>query len=570
MGNFLKTQNIFSCGEVSPDFYAQNNVHGVAKLENMDVLQSGGLIRRAGLTSIKNISNDAILVPFVINQTEKYLLVISNRAIDIYSNDVKIKTLVAPWVVDDLKILQYAQRVNRLFFVHPGYSPYVLTKTGNVFNLTTFQFHVNSDLSINIPMIRFEETAGISLTITSSDIDVNHATFTASADYFTDASVGQRINAISKQWVVESVQSARVATVYTNGNFSFPDNPVYSWSESAFSNKCGWPSCITFHQNRLVFAGTPSVPNGIWLSKTGDYYNFDVGTGLDDDAIYTTLLSAQHHNICTLVSSDKLQVLTSIGEWAISGSPLTPASVIVKQHTSVGSMVDKYLPPQQIEGSTVFIAKSGKDIRELDLDALGENYNATDLCLFSKHLMENPISMSYNASEHKLFIVMSNGYMSVLHKYSNTDIAAWGIYKTEGQFKYVCTFNDCVYVIVKRQNVCYLEKFDKSCMSDAEIYNFSYTVSSFPIIVNGHCPNKIRIRKILLRVMNTKTVFINGHRVQFPNEIYANSHSGYCGDLSINLLGTEQQTMQPLWSLSSSEQLPATILSVSVGGWYQI
>lgn len=570
MGNFIKTQNMFSCGEVSPEFYAQSNIHGVAKLENMDVLQSGALTRRPGLKSISNVFGDAILVPFPINETEKYLLVFYDRALDIYNNDIKILTMIAPWQTADLKTLQYAQRFNNLFFTHPNYRPYVLTKDDSGFNLVSFQFHVNSDLSVNIPFIRFEETAGISIAITSSDIDLNHATFTASADYFTNNSVGQRINAISKQWVVESVQSARVATVYTNGDFSFPGSPTYAWTESAFSNRRGWPSCITFHQNRLVFGGTPSLPNGIWLSKTGDYYDFNVGSGLDDDAIYTTLLSAQHHNICTLVSSDKLQALTSVGEWAISGSPLTPASITIKQHTSVGCTIDRYLPPQQIEGSTVFIAKSGKDIRELYLDALGENYNATDLCVYSKHLMNNPVSMAYDANRHKLFVVMSDGNMAVLHKYSNTDISAWGTYKTDGQYKYVCVFNGFVYVIVQRQNVRYLEKFDESCLSDADTYGFSYRISSVPMIVNGHCPKKIRIRKVSLRVMNTKTVFVNDYRMELPDYVYENGNAGYSGDLSINLLGSENNTMQSLWSLSSSEQLPATILSVSTDGLYQI
>ena len=570
MGNFLKTQSIFSCGEISPDFYAQNNIHGVAKLENIDVLQSGGLTRRPGLKSIGNAHNDAIIVPFPINETEKYLLIFYDRAIDIYYNNTKIETMAAPWRTTDLRTLQYAQRFNTIFFVHPNYIPYVFTKQTTGFDLSVFQFHANSDLSVNVPFARFEETTGISFSITSSDIDLNHATFTASADYFTANSVGQRINAISKQWVVESVQNARVAIVYTNGDFSFPGSPVYAWSESVFSNRRGWPSCITFHQNRLVFAGTPSLPNAVWLSKTGDYYNFDVGTGLDDDAIYTTLLSAQHHNICTLVSSDKLQVLTSIGEWAISGNPLTPSSVNIKQHTSVGSMMNRYLPPQQIEGSTVFISKSGKDIRELDLDALGENYNATDLCVFSKHLMNNPISMAYDANRHKLFIVMSNGDMALLHKYSNTDISAWGTYKTDGQFKYVCVFDDDVYVIVQRQNVNMLEKFDETCLSDSVSYNFSYKISGCPIIANNHSPNKIRIRKISLRVMNTKTLFVNEHRIKLPDYIYANNNPGYNGDVSINLLGSEYNTMQSLWSVSSNEQLPATILSVSVDGWYQI
>lgn len=570
MGNFFKTQSVFSCGEVSQEFYATNNVHGLTKLENMDVLPSGGVKRRAGLKKVTTISGKAILVPFPINETEKYLLVIRNTVIDVYNNDVKIKSIPSPWSSTDLKKLQYAQRFNKIFFVHPNYQPYVLTKTTNNFDLSVFAFRVNSDVSVNMPFMKFEDTNGMSITITHSDIDNNHAIFTTSADFFTNASIGQTLSAISKQWIVESVQSARVATVYTNGDFSFPGSPVYDWYECAFSNVRGWPSCISFHQNRLIFAGTPSAPNGIWMSKTGDYYNFNPGTGLDDDAIYTALLSAQHHQICTIVSSDKLQILTSVGEWAISSSPLTPSSVSLKQHTSVGSNPDIYLPPQQIDSRTVFISKSGKDIKELDLDTLGENYNAIDLSAMSKHLMNTPISIAYSKTKHQLFVAMADGYIAVLNKYSGTDISAWAKYITDGNFTYLCAFEDTVYVIVKRNGAYSLEKFDDSCLLDSGTYNFSYKISAFPIIINGHCPQKIRIRKVFLRVLNTKTLFVNDKRVDIPNLVYANDNSGYCGDLSINLLGTNKDTMQSLWSVSSSEQLPATILSVSIDGWYSM
>ena len=78
MGNFLKKQNLFSCGEVAPDFYAIDNNLGVSKLENMDVLQSGALKRRAGLKKIGQIIDGSILVPFIISETEKYLLFMNN------------------------------------------------------------------------------------------------------------------------------------------------------------------------------------------------------------------------------------------------------------------------------------------------------------------------------------------------------------------------------------------------------------------------------------------------------------------------------------------------------------
>jgi hypothetical protein len=570
MGNFLKTQYAFSNGEIAPEFYATNNVSGVAKLENMDVLQSGGLKRRPGLKKIRSVSNSSVIVPFVISESEKYLLVIYESSIDVFQNDVKLTTLVAPWHASEINKLQYAQRFNEIFFVHPNYKPRILSKTASGFSISNFNFYMNTDVSINIPFMRFEDTKEITITITNSDIDNNHAVFTASADMWDNSWVNVRLLVNDKQWVVESVQSERVATVYTNGNFTVPNDPISEWYESAFSNKRGWPQSVSFHQNRLVFGGTPSVPNNIWMSKVGEYNNFDIGTGLEDEAIFATLLSSQHHQICTIVSSYALQILTSVGEWAISNSPLTPSNVDIKQHTSVGCWNAGFLPPQQIDGSTVFVSASGKDIRELDLDTLNEKYNATDLCTFSKHLMNNPTSMAYNPGTHQLFVVMNDGYMAVYNKYASTDVSAWARYTTDGLFKYVSVINNETYVIVKRGNTSYLEKFDDSCLNDAENYGFSYRVSALPMIVNGHAPKKIRLKKISLRVMNTKTLFVNDYRMEIPNYAYDADSNGYTGDLSMNILGTQIETMEPLWSISSSEQLPVTILSVTTEGRYLI
>ena len=570
MVNFLKTQNAFGGGEVSSEFYAKNNSDCLSKLENVDVLESGGLKRRAGLKKIKTVTNGSIIVPFAVSESEKYLLVIHNQVIDVYQNDTKIAYINAPWHTADLQKLQYAQRFNKMFFVHSDYSPRILTKGSTGFNLSGFDFKVNSDASVNMPFVRFDDTVGISISITSSNLGNNYATFTTNVNFWTQSSVGERLDVNGQQWVVFSVQDERVATVFTNGGYTIPGYAIYDWYESVFNDKRGWPCCISFHQNRLIFGGTKFLPNCLWMSKVGDYYNFDVGTGLDDEAIYITLLSAQHHQICTIVSSDKLQILTSVGEWAIANSPLTPSNVDIKQHTSIGSLSTRYLPPQKIESNTVFVSESGKNIRELDLDALNENYHATDLCVCAKHLINNPISMAYNQKLHQLYVVMNSGIMAVLNRHVAQNISAWTTYSTDGNFKYVSVMDNSTYVIVDRNGTNSLEKFDESCFNDAEEYNFNYTISAFPMIVNGHSPKKLRARKISMRVINTKTLFVNGERVKIPNYVYDDNHPGFCGDLSINLLGGQNNVMEPLWTISSSEQLPATILSVTIDGTYSI
>ena len=306
------------------------------------------------------------------------------------------------------------------------------------------------------------------------------------------------------------------------------------------------------------------------MSKVGHHNNFDVGTGLDDEAIFITLLSQQRQQICTVVSSDNLQILTNFGEWAISSKPLTPSSVDIKQHTSVGSVATRYLPPQKIEGATVFISSTEKDIRELSLDQLGEYYNANDLCTQAKHLMQSPIDMSYNEEWRQLFVVMENGDMAVLNQNSALGISGWARYKTQGQFKSVATIGSETYVIVARGVNFYLERFSSGALNDAGEYDFSFTASGLPVRASGHNASLLKIRKIAARVLDTKTLFINGLRVQFPNYIFDDGANGYSGDISVNMLGCQKNSVDAPWTISSDEQLPVTVLSVSMYGYYNV
>ena len=571
MGDFIKTQNSFADGEVAPEFFARDNTNGLSKLENMDVLAGGGLSRRRGLKSVASLSDNARLIDFSVSETENYLLVLINQHILIYSDGQRIKDLISPWRFNDLAKLQYAQRFGTMIFVHPDFQPYTLKKVGDDFELSKFDFARNdSDMTVNIPFMRFDDTENIKITVTASDSGNNFATFTTNVDYWTPDDKDGRFLLLGKQWLISEYISAKVVKAYVNGTYTVPAEPVSDWREAAFSKRRGWPCSITFHQDRLVFGGSRSWPSGVWLSQVGRHNNFNVGTGLDDEAIFITLLSQQRQQICTVVSSDNLQILTSAGEWAISSKPLTPSVVDIKQHTSVGSVATRYLPPQKIEGATVFISGSKKDIRELSLDQLGENYNATDLCGLSKHLMQNPIDLAYNDKTRQLFVVMESGDMAVLNQNSALGISAWATYKTQGNFQSVAVSSGDTYVVVLREGKYSLEKFSDDVLIDADKYGFSYTASALPLRASGHNANKIKVRKISARVLNTKSLFINGARADFPNEIFADDTNGYSGDVSINLLGCQRNCITAPWTISSSEQLPTTVLSITMYGYYLV
>ncbi|MBQ5700370.1 MAG: hypothetical protein IIV74_03710, partial [Alphaproteobacteria bacterium] len=149
MADFIKTQNSFANGEVAPEFYAHDNINGLSRLENMDVLAGGGLSRRSGLRTADTLVGAARLVSFSVSDDEEYLIVISEYYIDIYHGNTHYQSLKTPWSYQDSALLQYAQRFDTMIFVHPDYQPQILYKSNDRFYFREFEFSRNdSDMTV--------------------------------------------------------------------------------------------------------------------------------------------------------------------------------------------------------------------------------------------------------------------------------------------------------------------------------------------------------------------------------------------------------------------------------------
>ena len=57
------------------------------------------------------------------------------------------------------------------------------------------------------------------------------------------------------------------------------------------------------------------------------------------------------------------QVFTSVGEWVVTGDPLTPTNVQVEQQSRIGSPRDRQVPPIDVDGATLRRAKRPRDPR---------------------------------------------------------------------------------------------------------------------------------------------------------------------------------------------------------------
>ena len=84
--------------------------------------------------------------------------------------------------------------------------------------------------------------------------------------------------------------------------------------EDAWSNE-GWPFTATFHEGRLYFGGSASLPSSLFGSKVGDFFNFKAAEGLDDDAIKITLSTDSVNTVTGLRSGRDLQIFTTGAEF---------------------------------------------------------------------------------------------------------------------------------------------------------------------------------------------------------------------------------------------------------------
>ena len=106
MADFIKTQNSFANGAVAPEFYARDNINGLSRLENMDVLAGGGISRRRGLRDVISLRGPARIIPFSVADDEEYIIAITDFYIGIYQDGTRIQSLKSPWSYDDALHLQ--------------------------------------------------------------------------------------------------------------------------------------------------------------------------------------------------------------------------------------------------------------------------------------------------------------------------------------------------------------------------------------------------------------------------------------------------------------------------------
>ena len=275
------------------------------------------------------------------------------------------------------------------------------------------------------------------------------------------------------------------------------------FSEQSYSALRGYPAAVTFHQNRLWFGGTLSQPDGIWGSKSGQFFNFDVGDAEDNDALDLTANVGEIFSIRHLVSNRDLQVFTTGAELFVQAptdKPVTPANAQIKRQTPFGS---SFVRPTVFDGATLFIQKTGSALREFLFTDSEASYTSVAVSGLAPHLILDPVQQTsikgaLNRSESYAFLINNDGTLAVFYSVRGDQKAGWSLWDTQGKWHSITSVHERLFVVCARDDgsgttKLFLEEFQTDMPMDF-CDSFSGSSSVFTGLASSHFANNAIVK----------------------------------------------------------------------------
>ncbi|MEM7022798.1 MAG: hypothetical protein AAF637_09400, partial [Pseudomonadota bacterium] len=329
--------------------------------------------------------------------------------------------------------------------------------------------------------------------------------------------------------------------------------------------------------------------------------------------------------IRALVSGSHLQVFTSVGEWVVTGDPLTPTNLQVEQQSRIGSPRDRQVPPVNVDGATLFVARNGREVREFVYTSIEDAYQASDLALLARHLVVDPLDQAFDQGRRLLLLVMADGSLATIAIYRNADIAAWSLQETDGRVLSVTMLDGEALLLVARANGVFVERLDDtlfvdsgrrlesaegkqlwdgfdhlegqlvSVMADDQVVDeaavtggaillsvparslvaglpYKHVIEPMPaVLATGRDQNSAyRPIRVSLRLLETQSLQIDtGDGLRdlplrtIGDAAMDGSPAPFNGDRSVRAMGWRRGVEQPPWRIEQTTPLPCTLLSVT-------
>jgi len=469
----------FTAGELSEKFSGRFDLElynkGSQVLENWVPFTQGGIRTRAGLEylGVTKSGAKARLIPFVVNESNAFVLEFTNHLIRIWKNGALVGApteVVTTYTTAELFYIQFQKVRNVLYLVHYSHPIATLTWAGG----TTFSL--------------------ANLTIEFADgVDA----WAASTAYVVDDIVYN--GTPQKLYRCITAGTSAGSGGPTTEADDITDGTVHWYWEvtKPFSQADDYPSSIAHFQGRMYYAGTINYPQTVWASEPfwyGDFNYFNMITyttkQLKDEstwanplvpetedisytrsvygeggAFFFEIASDEDDDIYWMVGADALIIGTCSAEWVMPAN-VTALSIQVKKRSGLGSA---FLQATIFQDAPVFVqgTLSKAFLREYAYLAQSSELQSPDLTFAADHMLENGITqIAIAKTPQPTLFAVTNGELACLLYNKQYNVLAWYHITTDGgTVESLCVVpgstDDEVCISVDRANGRVVEKFDK-------------------------------------------------------------------------------------------------------------
>lgn len=222
----------------------------------------------------------------------------------------------------------------------------------------------------------------------------------------TDPVIGQgwKIDATADQITFFTAPAAGASNVVIKEFAASALTGTTGFAIGAWCTEYGYPSECEFFADRLWFSGTPTDPQTIWGTQTGDYSNFGRTVPLvDTDAISITINARQVNAVTDMVPLDSFIIMTKGGEWKMTEDDkgnISPG-IGLKPQSFTGT---SGLQCMVVGQTAIMVQEQGSRVYDIGYRFESDSYKPQDLSVWADHLMEGHtiLRMEWAPAPHKV------------------------------------------------------------------------------------------------------------------------------------------------------------------------
>ena len=244
------------------------------------------------------------------------------------------------------------------------------------------------------------------------------------------------------------------ASEWRLGSFSgYWNYLTLSLGNNAFTGN-GYPKISQIYQQRLCFATTSVEPSTVWLSRTGNFYNFaPTELGVQDsplvltsgvttevisatNGLYFTIDSDTLDEILWLLDSKRLALGTSAGVYFLYGSEtnltVTPTRFTINRETSYSAT---NVEPVVVSNVIIYPQRGGREIQELEFSGSEDQWLQTRISMKAYDMIatSNITKLAWQERPNPIiWMVMDNGKVLSLSYDRQVKFKAWSIHSLGG------------------------------------------------------------------------------------------------------------------------------------------